>query len=114
MSDGATDMPVDLDRAALVITPKQAAALAALLDSGKHTGTTLPDCDPPSRVALVAVGGLEPAFEDWSKPWESGEIPAPDVAIPPGHTLGVLSDDGGTWQIVRAGICWPARSDDAE
>ena len=99
---------MNLDRAALVITAPQIDALAALLNEGKHSGTTLPDTAPPARVALIAVGELQPEFETWSKgAWESGEIPQPDVALPPGHSLGVVADDGRYWEIVRAGICWP-------
>lgn len=107
-SEPATATAVDLDRAALVVTANQVEALAALLTHGKHKGTTLPDCDPPARVALVAADTLQPEFETWSDgAWKAGEIPRPDVVLPPGHTLGVVADDGRSWEIVRAGICWP-------
>ena len=97
-----------LDGAALLVTPSQVEALAALLMEGKHKGTTLPDTDPPARVALFAVGDLQPEFETWSKgSYESGIIAGPDITFPPGHSLGVAADDGRYWEIVRAGICWP-------
>jgi hypothetical protein len=78
--------------AALTLNPAQAQALAALMETGRLTGTTLPDVDPPRSVALAPVGEREglPVFNE-----------------PATHTLLVWDEDGRAWQIVRAGITWP-------
>jgi hypothetical protein len=86
-----SEQSIDLDTAALVLTAVQAEALTALLTDGELKGTRYPNVEPPVRVALVALGRVEGI----------------DAAEPSAHTVGVLADDGRTWQIVRAGICWP-------
>lgn len=90
-------MTIDLDRMPLVINAVQALALAALLERGEHTGTTIAPTEPPERVTLVTGGELHDPI---------GPEPQHRTRV---HTLLVAADDGRTWSIVAAGICWPAR-----
>jgi hypothetical protein len=110
------DMREAFRQAPLVINDYQAGALALLMADGKLAGTTYDDVEPPTSVAIFAVGARESLGQPvpMRHPITREDVMDPAdprlIALredPSAHTIAVVAEDGRCWQIVRAGICWP-------
>lgn len=106
------------DRSWPVLHGLQVRALLYLLNDGTCKGTTLPKSVPPKSVMLLGMGATKPTpapghqridlftGEDVFRPGEDERF-VPYEDAPDYQTVVVVADDGRSWTLVGAGICWP-------